>query len=265
MSDIVAAAPAKVLVESVSRSYGAVEVLRDVSLTLDNGAFLSIVGPSGCGKSTLLKLVSGLEQPSKGRILVDGAEVNSSGERLGFMFQKDALLPWATVEENITVGLELRGLPVELHTERRRELISFLGLAGFERHYPSMLSGGMRQRVSLGRLLAYEPELYLMDEPFGALDAQTKILMARELLRIWSSYKKSVIFVTHDIEEAVFLSDRVIVLSSRPGQIKATFDVNLPRPRDFRSTRKMPEFHDLVAEIWDQIITAEVEEDVAVR
>lgn len=261
MSDSANQVPAKVLIESVSRSYGPVEVLRDISITLENGAFLSIVGPSGCGKSTLLKLVSGLEQPSKGRILVDGAEVNVSAERLGFMFQKDALLPWATVEQNITVGLELRGLPLELHAERKRELIAFLGLTGFEHHYPSMLSGGMRQRVSLGRLLAYEPELYLMDEPFGALDAQTKILMARELLRIWSTYKKSVIFVTHDIEEAVFLSDRVIVLSSRPGQIKATFDVKLPRPRDFRSTRKMPEFHDLIAEIWDQIITADVDQD----
>jgi NitT/TauT family transport system ATP-binding protein len=191
--------------------------------------------------------------------------VKSSRERLGFMFQKDALLPWATVEENIAVGLELRDLPPDRHAPIKKELISFLGLAGFEHHYPSMLSGGMRQRVSLGRLLAYEPELYLMDEPFGALDAQTKILMARELLRIWSTYKKSVIFVTHDIEEAVFLSDRVIVLSSRPGQIKATFEVKLPRPRDFRTTRKLPQFHDLVAEIWDQIITSAVDEDMAIR
>jgi len=257
MSESSKNAPAKVVVDKVTHFYGKVEVLRDIALTFENGSFVSIVGPSGCGKSTLLKLISGLEQPTGGRILVDNHVVTSTPENLGFMFQKDALLPWASVEQNIGVGLELKGIAQERHAARKSELISFLGLAGFEKHYPSMLSGGMRQRVSLGRLLAYEPELYLMDEPFGALDAQTKILMAKELLRIWSAHQKSVIFVTHDIEEAVFLSDRVLVMSPRPGIIKADFKIDLPRPRDFRTTKKIPLFHDLCAEIWDQILVAD--------
>ncbi len=256
MTELFAGATAKVALENVSHFYDTLEVLQDISLTIDNGSFVSIVGPSGCGKSTLLKLISGLENPTRGRVRVDGTEVTTTPDRLGFMFQRDALLPWATVAENISVGLELHGMPQAEHAARCQALIAFLGLAGFERHYPSMLSGGMRQRVSLGRLLAYEPELYLMDEPFGALDAQTKTLMARELLKIWSTYQKSVLFVTHDIEEAVFLSDRVIVLSSRPGTIKADLKVDLPRPRDFRSTKKIPLFHELCSEIWDNIIVA---------
>ncbi len=256
MRESSAGATAKVALENVSLFYGALEVLQNISLTIDNGSFVSIVGPSGCGKSTMLKLISGLEFPTSGSVLVDGAQVTSTPDRLGFMFQRDALLPWATVADNIAVGMELRGMPEGEREARSRELIAFLGLAGFERHYPSMLSGGMRPRVSLGRLLAYEPELYLMDEPFGALDAQTKILMARELLKIWSTYKKSVLFVTHDIEEAVFLSDRVIVLSSRPGTIKADLKIDLPRPRDFRTTKKIPLFHELCSEIWDQIMAA---------
>jgi len=233
---------------------GAVTALRDVSLTLGHGEFIAIVGPSGCGKSTLLRLVSGLETPSQGRILLDGVELAGIPPKVGFMFQRDTLMPWARVEDNIAVGLELGGTPPEQIRSRLAELIQFLGLAGFEQHYPATLSGGMRQRVSLGRLLAYEPELYLMDEPFGALDAQTKMTMGRELLRIWSSYRKSIIFVTHDIEEAVSLSDRVVVMSGRPGHIKAVHAVNLPRPRDFRGTRLLPEFRELCETIWDEIM-----------
>jgi len=252
MSDASAGQP-KVVLENASIAYGDLTVLSDVSLTLADGEFVSIVGPSGCGKSTLLKLVSGLERPSAGKIFTDGVEVIDTPPKLGFMFQRDALLPWATVDGNINIGLELSNYPVEKRAERKRELIAFLQLTGFENHYPAQLSGGMRQRVSLGRLLAYEPELYLMDEPFGALDAQTKMTMGKELLRIWSSYKKSVMFVTHDIEEAVYLSNRVIVISGRPGRIVREFDVNLPYPRDFRVVRKSPEFHDLCSEIWDLV------------
>jgi NitT/TauT family transport system ATP-binding protein len=243
----------KVAVENVSVAYGDLTVLSDVSLSLADGEFVSIVGPSGCGKSTMLKLVSGLARPSAGNIFTDGIEVRDTPPKLGFMFQRDALLPWATVEGNITVGLELSNYPGDKRAERTHELISFLQLTGFENHYPAQLSGGMRQRVSLGRLLAYEPELYLMDEPFGALDAQTKMTMGKELLRIWSSYKKSVMFVTHDIEEAVYLSNRVIVISGRPGRIKKEFKIDLPYPRDFRVVRKSPEFHDLCSEIWDLV------------
>lgn len=243
----------KVALEGVSVAYDGLTVLDDVSFSLADGEFISIVGPSGCGKSTLLKLVSGLERPSAGKIFTDGTEVVETPPKLGFMFQRDALLPWATVEGNINVGLELAGYPADQRDARRRDLIEFLQLKGFEKHYPTQLSGGMRQRVSLGRLLAYEPEIYLMDEPFGALDAQTKMTMGRELLRIWSSFRKSVIFVTHDIEEAVYLSNRVLVISGRPGRIKKEFKVDLPYPRDFRVVRKMPEFHDLCSEIWDQV------------
>lgn len=243
----------KVALKNVSVDYGGLTVLNDVSLSLADGEFLSIVGPSGCGKSTLLKLISGLEPPSAGKIFADGKEVVETPPKLGFMFQRDALLPWATVDGNINVGLELADYPAAERDARRRELIEFLQLKGFENHYPAQLSGGMRQRVSLGRLLAYQPEIYLMDEPFGALDAQTKMTMGRELLRIWSSFRKSVMFVTHDIEEAVYLSNRVIVISGRPGRIKKEFKVDLPYPRDFRVVRKMPEFHDLCSEIWDQV------------
>lgn len=248
----------KLVIQGASMQYrgpsGTVTALRDVSLTLGHGEFISIVGPSGCGKSTLLRLASGLEEPSHGRILLDGVELAGIPPKVGFMFQRDTLMPWARVDDNIAVGLELGGAPAEQRSARLAELIGFLGLDGFEKHYPATLSGGMRQRVSLGRLLAYEPELYLMDEPFGALDAQTKMTMGRELLRIWSTYRKSVIFVTHDIEEAVSLSDRVVVMSGRPGHIKAEHIVNLPRPRDFRGTRLLPEFRELCETIWDQII-----------
>jgi NitT/TauT family transport system ATP-binding protein len=265
LNSVVPPSPAKVSIEGVSIVYDGLSVLRSLSLSLAEGEFVSIVGPSGCGKSTLLKLVSALERPSAGRILIDGVEVDGTPPKLGFMFQRDALLPWATAEQNIAIGLELGAYPVDKRPERTRHLIDLLQLTGFERHYPSMLSGGMRQRVSLGRLLAYEPELYLMDEPFGALDAQTKMVMARELLRIWEGHRKSVVFVTHDIEEAVFLSSRVVVMSPRPGRIKKEFVVDLPYPREFRTVRKMARFHELCSEIWDQVMDANAETEDADR
>ncbi|HEY0233660.1 MAG TPA: ABC transporter ATP-binding protein [Afipia sp.] len=247
----------KVALDGVSVVYGGLPALKDVSLSLADGEFVSVVGPSGCGKSTILKLISGLERPSAGRIFVDGNEVVETPKKLGFMFQRDALLPWSTVERNIDVGFELAGCSVSERAARKRELIDFLQLRGFENHYPAQLSGGMRQRVSLGRLLAYEPDLYLMDEPFGALDPLTKMNMGRELLRIWSTYGKSVLFVTHDVEEAVYLANRVVVISGRPGRIKKEIKVDLPYPRDFRVIRKMPEFHNLCSDIWDQVTDAQ--------
>jgi len=246
----------KVVVQNASVAYDGLTVLKDVELTLEDGEFVSIVGPSGCGKSTLLKIVSGLERPSKGKVFIDGVEVTEIPPRLGFMFQRDALLPWATTRENINVGLELSNYPAEKRSQRLAELIDFLQLKGFENHYPTMLSGGMRQRVSLGRLLAYEPEVYLMDEPFGSLDAQTKLTMGKELLRIWSTHRRSVIFVTHDIQEAAYLASRVIVISGRPGTVKKEFVVDLPYPRDFNTIRTMPKFYDLCSAIWDEITDA---------
>jgi NitT/TauT family transport system ATP-binding protein len=246
-------APATAILSHISMSYdGKLEVLRDIDFALRDGEFLSIVGPSGCGKSTILRLISGLVQPSKGRI-----EVNDRGGKpahVGFMFQRDALLPWANVFDNIAVGLECAGVPKEQHAAHIKGLLELLGLAEFGHYYPRTLSGGMRQRVALGRLLAYDPEIMLMDEPFGALDAQTKLLLGSELLRIWTDHRKSVVFVTHDIEEAIGLSDRILVMAPRPGRIKAEYKVDLPRPRDLRGVRKLPRFHQLSDRIWQEIL-----------
>ena len=229
------------------------KVLTGLDLDVHEGEFVAVVGPSGCGKSTVLKLISGLAHPSAGTVKVRGNSVTRTPEGVGFMFQRDALLPWATVADNIAVGLECAGLPREQRPARIAQLLRLLGLEGFGAYYPQALSGGMRQRVALGRLLAYAPEIYLMDEPFGALDAQTKIVMGRELLRLWSEQKRPVVFVTHDIEEAVSLSDRVVVMSGRPGTIRAVHKVGLARPRDPREVRKLPAFHALVDQIWSDI------------
>ena len=228
-------------------------VMDGFDLEIPAGQFVAIVGPSGCGKSTLLRVLSGLVRADAGTALIDGLTADETAERIGFMFQRDTLLPWASVQDNISIGLELAHAPAATARERIRELVDFLKLTGFERHMPHQLSGGMRQRVSLGRLLAYDPDIFLMDEPFGALDSQTKAVMGRELLRIWERHQRTVLFVTHDIEEAVTLSDRVIVLSPRPGTIRLDLSINLPRPRDPRLLRKEPAYIDYVDRIWREI------------
>ncbi|MBB6309169.1 ABC transporter ATP-binding protein [Xanthobacter tagetidis] len=253
-----ACAPPRVKVVGVSKTFptpdgGVARVIENVDLTLAEGEFLSIVGPSGCGKSTMLRLISGLTPVSEGRIVVAGREVTEPPPGVGFMFQRDTLLPWATVSENISIALELNGTPPAARPARIAELLKLLGLERYADYRPSAISGGMRQRAALGRLLAYGPELYLMDEPFGALDAMTKMILGRELLRIWSQDAKSVVFVTHDIEEAVGLSDRVIVMEGPPGRIKSEYRIDLPRPRDFRAVRLLPEFRDLCERIWGDI------------
>jgi NitT/TauT family transport system ATP-binding protein len=241
------------ILSGVSMSYdGRVEALRDVSLTLHRGEFLAVVGPSGCGKSTILRLISGLVRPTSGEVRLppsSGAETS-----VGFMFQRDALLPWADVRTNIAVGLDCAHVPRHEQAPRIDALLDLLGLTEFGHYRPRALSGGMRQRVALGRLLAYDPEIMLMDEPFGALDAQTKIVMGYELLRIWTAHRKSVVFVTHDIEEAVGLSDRVLVMTDRPGRIKAEYRIDVGRPRDLRAVRKEPRFHELTERIWQDIV-----------
>ena len=228
----------------------AVRALERVSLLVQSGEFVSLVGPSGCGKSTILKLVSGLLAPTSGNVLLDGQPVSGVPAGVGFMFQSDALLPWATAIENVAVALELRGLPRPAREQRARELVRMVGLEGFEHAYPATLSGGMRKRVALARVLAYDPAVYLMDEPFGALDAQTKVQMGGELLRIWDGLDRTIVFVTHDIEEAIALSDRVLVMTRRPGRIKSEYRIDLPRPRDFYEVRFTPEFRKLHQAIW---------------
>jgi NitT/TauT family transport system ATP-binding protein len=247
---------AKVRLDNVGKTYAeraeirAVEVLADINITVDEGEFVSLVGPSGCGKSTILKLISGLVSPSRGSIRVDGSEVSGPALGIGFMFQRDALLPWATVAENISIGLDLGRYPGAQRHHRLAELIQLVGLEGFEEFYPNSLSGGMRHRVSLARTLAYDPSLFLMDEPFGALDAHTKIILGSEFLRIWSKHRRTALFVTHDIAEAITMSDRVIVMSSRPGKVVAQFHINLPRPRDFVAVRGTERYSTLYQEIW---------------
>lgn len=237
--------PAAATLANVSMSYdGRLEVLHDINFTLGEGEFLSIVGPSGCGKSTILRLISGLQKPTGGRIEFGTA---SHQANIGFMFQRDALLPWADVNANIAVGLECAGVPKEQHGARTDELLKLLGLSDFGHYYPRALSGGMRQRVALGRLLAYDPQIMLMDEPFGALDELTRLEMNDLLLDIRRVTGATVLFVTHSIAEAIYLSDRVLVFSKRPATIAKELRVDIPYPRSAQS-RFLPEFHELERE-----------------
>ena len=238
---------------SVAFPGSAVPVIDRLSLSVAPGEFVAIVGPSGCGKSTLLKAACGLVGARSGAVWIDDARVTGPPPKVGFMFQRDTLLPWETVAGNIAVACELAGLKRAERPARIAALLDLVRLAGFERHYPAALSGGMRQRVSLARLLAYEPDLYLMDEPFGALDSQTKIIMGRELLRIWEARRRSIVFVTHDIEEAVTLADRVVVMGARPGRIVAEHAVGFARPRDGRALRTDPQFAALCQIIWTDL------------
>lgn len=218
-----------------------VEALAPVSLEIAAGAFVSVLGPSGCGKSTLLRLVAGLDQPTEGRISIGG-----DGRRIGFVFQDPVLLPWLTTLENIRFPLDTAGMArAEADTTARR-LISLVGLDGFESALPHQLSGGMRQRTSIARALSYDPPILLMDEPFGALDLITRDRLNDELLRIWETTKKTVVFVTHSVEEAAYLSDTVVVMTPRPGRIRSVHRIDLPRPRN-EATKLDPTFHRLMA------------------
>ncbi|OGL18488.1 MAG: hypothetical protein A3K12_06440 [Candidatus Rokubacteria bacterium RIFCSPLOWO2_12_FULL_71_19] len=247
----------KIVVESLSHAFDidgrSVPVLTDVSLEVAQGEFLAIVGPSGCGKSTLLNIVSGLFPPTTGRVTVDGAPVEGINPRIGYMFARDALLPWRTSLANVAFGPELAGEPADRREARARDLLRLTGLAGFEGSYPSQLSQGMRQRVSLARTLARNPDILLMDEPFGALDAQTKLVLEEEFLRIWERDRKTVIFVTHDLFEAIAMADRVAVFSARPGRIKSLVALDLPRPRSVTAGRFGPRFQDLYDRLWDDL------------
>ena len=228
----------KVRAEEIRKEYpnknamnGNVEVLAGINLEIKDGEFLTIVGPSGCGKSTLLEIMAGLVKATSGCIYINGKPSNAPDRDRGIVFQGYALFPWRTVLGNVAYGLEEKGVPEKKRIEICMEYISLVGLSGFENHYPHELSGGMKQRVAIARALAYDPDILLMDEPFAALDAMTREILQTEVLRIWDETKKTVIFVTHNIEEAVFLADRIAVMSGRPGVIKKIIDVPLLRPR----------------------------------
>jgi NitT/TauT family transport system ATP-binding protein len=220
------------------------------SLSVGEGEFVALVGPSGCGKSTILKVVAGLIAASAGTVLVGDEPVRGVPDGVGMVFQNDALLPWKSVRDNVRLPLALRGFARQEQDAEIARLLDLVQLTGFEEFYPRALSGGMRKRVALARTLAYDPRLFLMDEPFGPLDAQTRILIGREFLAIWERLAKSVLFVTHDVEEAIALADRVIVMSPRPGRVVAEFRVDLPRPRDYEEIRFEPDFRDLQRAIW---------------
>ena len=228
--------------------------LRDVDLAVPGGQFCAVVGPTGCGKSTTLTLVAGLERPSEGTIRVAGQAVDGIGDGISFMFQADALLPWKTVLGNVALGPLFHGVPRKTAHTDAREWLRVVGLAGFEDHHPHQLSGGMRKRVSLAAALINEPSILLMDEPFGALDVQTKAIMSNELLQLWDQTRPSVIFVTHDLEEAIALADRVVVMTAAPGTVKAVYDIDLPRPRGaVQEIRFQPRFAELHRQIWESL------------
>jgi len=225
--------------------------LRDVNITVRPGHFCAVVGPTGCGKSTTLTLVAGLDRPSAGTVTVGGRPVSGITRGTSFMFQTDALLPWKTVIANVVMGPVFRGVPKKTALTDAREWLRVVGLAGFESHHPHQLSGGMRKRVSLAAALINEPSILLMDEPFGALDVQTRAIMSNELLTLWDQTRPSVIFVTHDLEEAIALADRVVVMTAGPGTVKAVYDIDLPRPRGaVQEIRFEPRFLELHHQIW---------------
>jgi sulfonate transport system ATP-binding protein len=227
--------------------------IRNLSLSVAPGEFCAVVGPTGCGKSTTLSLISGLEKPSAGMVEVMGEPVQDIDRRIGYVFQTDAVFPWKSVLNNVATGPLYRGQPKAQVLERARNWIARVGLSGFENHYPHQLSGGMRKRVALAQTFINEPQILLMDEPFSALDVQTRTLMEDELLTMWSSLKASVVFVTHDLEEAISLADRVCVITAGPGTVKGIYTIDLPRPRKVAEIRFEPRFVELYHQIWEDL------------
>ena len=233
-----------------------VHALSHVDVEVAEGELLAVVGPSGCGKSTLLNIGAGLMEPGTGSVRYRGEPIVGVNTQVSYVTQKDNLLPWRTVAENVALPLELGGrdrLPKQERAERIARYIDLVGLSGFEGHYPSELSGGMRKRAQLARSLVYEPDVLLMDEPFGALDAQLRLVLQAELLRMWEGTGKTLVFVTHDLTEAISIADRVIVMSSRPGRVRAVERIDLPRPRDVFGIRFAPGFGDYFDRLWSAL------------
>lgn len=248
----------KLSVRGISHVYaspsGAATVsLQSVDLNIRDQEFVAIVGPSGCGKSTLLNIMSGLIRPSAGDVFLDGCRLSGVTQRIGYMSQADTLMPWRNTLENVELSLEIRGMPKAERRERARQLIHKAGLSGFEKSYPHELSGGMKKRVVIIRILAADSEVLFMDEPFGALDVFTKEMLQDEILKVWQETKKTIVFVTHDLAEAITLSDRVVLLTARPSTVKNEYDIPIPRPRSALETRFQPEFVALQRLIWNDL------------
>lgn len=246
----------KIEISGLSKIYkgrnGDTIALQNTDLTIKNNEFVCVVGPSGCGKTTLLNIIGGLEAATSGSVRVDGKEVNGPGRERGVVFQQYALFPWKTVLKNVEFGLKLRGLNQKERKEKAESYLELVGLKDFAHAYPKELSGGMKQRVAIARAYAVEPEVLLMDEPFGALDAQTRAQLQEELLKTWQKQKKTCFFITHDVEEAVILAQRVIIMSARPGRIKEIIDVDIPYPRD-QSTKLDERYISIKNEIWSKV------------
>ncbi len=236
-------------VRNISKEYPGVSAIEDVSLQVYSREFVSIIGPSGCGKSTLLEIVAGLISKTSGDVFIKGQAVRNTHSSIGIVFQQESIFPWRTTLENIEFGLQMQGMPREERMRKSRAMTELVGLRGFEDRYPGALSGGMRQRVAMARALVMEPEILLMDEPFGALDEQTRIILGEELLRIQQEIGQTILFVTHNINEAVQLSDRVVVMTARPGKVKAVIDVGFGRPRTSEIIAS-EKFGNLVGQIW---------------
>jgi len=261
---------AKIVVRDINRVFqvknrgdGAKEfvALKGINLQVNKGEFVALVGPSGCGKSTLLDILAGLAQPTSGEILIDGKKVTGPALDRGIVLQGYALFPWRTVRQNIEFGLEIKKVPKGERKDISTHFINLVGLEGFADHFPHELSGGMKQRVAIARALAYDPEVLLMDEPFAAVDAQTRETLQDELLRIWEETKKTIVFVTHSIEEAVFLADRVAVLAANPGTVKEVLSIDLPRPRQGSDIRSSAEFGWVRHKVWELLQNREQKDE----
>lgn len=240
------------LVKKFQTRNGEVVALNGVDLSIQDKEFVCVVGPSGCGKSTLLNMIGGLDTPTSGEILVDGKEVDGPSSKRGIVFQQYALFPWLTVEKNVQFGLKLQGMPRERMGQVTEKYLRAVGLENFAHSYPKELSGGMKQRVAIARAYAVNPEVLLMDEPFGALDAQTRVQLQTELLETWEHEQKTCFFITHDVEEAIILAQRVVIMSARPGRVKDIVDIDIPYPRD-QATKMSPRFLELKNDIWGQV------------
>jgi len=246
---------AKIVVDHASKLFleGTVVAFRNIELNVRSNELLCIVGPSGCGKTTLLRCIGGLLTPSSGQVLIDGEPIRSPRAGVVIVFQHFGLLPWKTVVDNVAFGLKIARLPREGVAERVNHYVQLVGLTGFENHYPYQLSGGMQQRVGLARALAIDPEILLMDEPFASVDAQTREVLQEELLQLHDRERKTMIFITHSIDEAIILGDRVAVMASRPGRVKEVLQVDFPRPRDPAGVRAQPRYTEIRNHIWEEL------------